>query len=148
MPFDVKIDLTELEDLEDFFENFEERGKKHIRDMLNIIGWNLHADAGEMIVHGPRRTGRKYKRGGKEAQRSAWGEPAKTDTGNLKDSLQVILQGSRAVRIGYLQSIAPYGEALEDPSKLNRPVLTTVLTKNEAFIKAQIKRTVKKIIRP
>lgn len=146
MPFDVNIDLSELEEIEDSFGGFEKEYDKHIRDMLNAIGYQIQSDGIEMIIKGPKRTGKKYTRNGREATRSAWGEPAKNDTGILQSSLQVLLEGSMAVKIGYLQSIAPYGEDLEDPSKLNRPVLTTVQAQNVTFIRAQIKRTVKNII--
>lgn len=124
----------------------EEKHQRYAVDMLNTIGWQLHADAVEMIIRGPKRTGKKYKRGGKIATRSAYGEPAKIDTGNLQSSLDVMLFGANAVRIGYLQSVAPYGEDLEDPSKLNRPVLVPVKTKNITFIKAQIKRTANRMM--
>lgn len=147
MAFKAEIDLSELTVFENRFEDASANAKKHITDMLNIIGYTMQADAIEMIINGPARHGKKYKRGGKESQRSAWGEPAKQDTGILQSSLDVQLLGSSSVKIGYLQSVAPYGDELEDPAKLNRPVLSTAKNQNITFIRAQIRRTVNNIIK-
>jgi len=141
-----QIDISELSSFENRISDAGDNAERHVIDMLNIIGWQMHGDAVEMIIRGPKRSGNKYKRGGMLAQRSARGEPAKQDTGNLQSSLDVVLSGSKSVTLGYLQSIAPYGEDLEDPTKLNRPVLVPVKTQNITFIRAQIKRTVNNMI--
>jgi len=143
--FNVDINLSDIAELDAKFNSIADGFERHIVEMLNIIGWQMHADSVEMILRGPTRHGKKYRRNGRLSVRSAWGEPAKVDTGNLSSSLHVQLQGAKAVKIGYLQNMAPYGEDLEDPSKLNRPVLVTVQAQNITFIKAQIKRTAKKI---
>jgi len=146
MAFNVDVNLSKLEGLQEAIKNAQSGFEKHIIDMLNIIGWKIHPDALEMILKGPTRHGREYRnKKGQLTTRSAWGEPAKNDTGNLAGSLEVQLFGSNAVKVGYLESLAPYGEDLEDPAKLNRPVLVTVKGQNMAFIKAQIKRTAQKI---
>lgn len=147
MPFKVEFDLKELSAFEQMFEGKEVDFEKDIRDMLNVIGYQMQADSIEMIIRGPKRTGKKYQRGGKWAQRSAPGEPAKQDTGNLQSSLDVMLTGIQSVKIGYLKSIAPYGEDLENPSRLNRPVLATVQAQNITFIRALIRRTVNRMIK-
>jgi hypothetical protein len=147
MSFNVDFNISDIIDLEGGFDKMADGFEGHIVDMLNIIGWQIHADSVEMILRGPTRHGKKYKKNGRLSVRSAWGEPAKVDTGNLQSSLDVQLQGSKAVKIGYLQNIAPYGEDLEDPAKLNRPVLVTAQAQNITFIRAQIKRTIQKIVK-
>jgi hypothetical protein len=99
------------------------------RAML-AAGYLLEGEARETILQGPPRSGEVYERGGKSAQRSAPGEPAKSDTGILQSSLHVIQAANGNVTFGYLDGIAPYGKYLEDKSKLDRQVLWPTTEKN------------------
>jgi hypothetical protein len=96
-----------------------------------------------MIQQGPERTGKIYFVAGKQAQRSDYGEPAKTDTGMLANSVRVIQNATGSVDIGYNKFLAPYGEYLEDKSRLNRQVLEPSFNKNQGLLIKLIEKAVK-----
>jgi hypothetical protein len=137
------VDFSELEKLEVIISSNLDSMKKNAVSMLQAIGYQIHADAVEMISRGPARHGTEYIVDGKSATRSAWGEPAKTDTGNLVSSLHHALQGDNEVSIGYLEAVAPYGLELEDAAQGNRKVLEPVTSQNESFIQALVAKLAK-----
>jgi len=142
--FELVVDLSELTDIRVVIQDKIRRAESEVARMLAAIGMNIHADAVEMISHGPTRHGESYTRGGQGATRSADGEPAKSDTGNLASSVFAV-QGKNHLEVGYLESIAPYGKWLEDPSSLNRPVLVPVAQQNKPLIQALIRKAAKNI---
>jgi len=128
----INVTITEagLADLDDKVNKWVEGTVANTVRALRAAVILLEGQAREMILQGPTRSGVIYFRGGKQAQRSAPGEPAKSDTGNLQSSLRWHQTKNGSVAFGYLNNIAPYGQYLEDPNSKNRPVLVPTTEQN------------------
>ena len=131
--FELTVDLEEVTRLGIFFKQKIRQVDSESKRILNLIGFQINADAVETISHGPTRHGVQYERGGRTATRSAEGEPAKSDEGTLASSMFYALSRDE-VEIGYLEATAPHGKYLEDPKSVNRPVLEPVIDQNRGFI--------------
>lgn len=126
----VTIDAAGIPQLSKKVDKWVEASVANTMVALRAAVIMLEGEAKQTIIKGPKRSGEIYFRGGKMAQRSAAGEPAKQDTGNLQSSLRWHQLRDGSVSFGYLNGIAPYGAYLEDTSKMNRPVLVPTTERN------------------
>lgn len=140
---ELKIDKTDLKNLrvqiEKTFDDIEIGVKRALVEAGYIIG----NAARDLMKSGPGRSGQEYRRGAFTHKASAWGEPAKSDSGNMVNSLRVVAL-KHGVNVGWLEGIAPYAKYLEDPTKMNRLVLLPAYQKNQKDIEKRIARAIER----
>lgn len=142
----VAFNLNEFHAVMERIKKASKNADANIRKALIASGY-LTINEAKRILLGGTRTGRAYKRGSKIHIASAYGEPAKSDTGNLVSSLNVTTTKEGAI-FGALANIAPYAKYLEnpkelpDPNRKNRRFLLPAFTKVEPKMIALIDKAI------
>jgi len=119
-----------------------------LRQEIANAGFLIQGQAIKSISKGSR-SGVKYKRGGKSAQRSAPGEFPKTDRGGLVQSISVRSVLAARGFVVLVGTNLKYGRALEFGTlkMAARPWLGRTLVLNSKFIIGRISAELKKVLR-
>ena len=107
----VNIDVSELRELLEQIRNASNQALKLVDHAIIATAIDMETDLKKTISSGSR-SGRMYTRGGKQGQRSAPGEPPKTDTGTLASSIRQV-SSFMSAEVGSLENVANYGDFLE-----------------------------------
>lgn len=136
------IDLSQLEILAKELQNYTKDIDKNVQRSL-VVAANLIRNESIKSIDSRKSVGRSYKRGNVRHIASLKGFYPNTDTGNLKNSIRVKMNGTN-VSVGSLQSMAPYGEYLEHPHSLDRPFLRNTLKSAESRINTLIREAIRR----
>lgn len=151
------INLREINQLADKIAKAASETERNVQSVVVDAATLIHKESSELVSGGPQRTGRISRRGQSKSgnkskgygrrtlihQASREGEPAKTDTGVLVASNRIIFHDRWSAETGSLANIAPYGEYLEDPAKMNRPWLAPTLDANKNKIDRMLSAAIK-----
>lgn len=114
---------------------------QRLDNILVATGADIAGDARESILRGPARTGRAYKRPrGRTHIASAEGEPPKSDTGQLANSIHWERLGPGTVVVG---SLVDHGRRLEE--EMNRPWLLPAMENNLPALERRLHKLAKEL---